>query len=143
MKKLTKIVNYKDALLKTQMNITAVKQAYLQQRGDYEFVVFTLGPDHKQKPHFHTYGDIDIFTIVSGSGHLHLAKMEQDRIVPGSKEKLSLKEGDTYCIDPYTLHSIETGKDPITVLNVAPGGHSAPDNGEEYQRGVDIFFPVE
>jgi mannose-6-phosphate isomerase-like protein (cupin superfamily) len=140
--KFTKIVNYEEALSKAGKSITAVNQSFLQKSGDYEYAVFTLEPHHKQKAHFHTYGDIDIFTIVAGSGYLHLAKIENDCIVPGTEEKLSLKKGDTYCLEPYTLHNIETSDESITVLNIAPGGHSAPAEKEKYQRSIDIFFPL-
>ena len=139
--KFTKIVNFDESLSKPEFSVTAVNQAYLQTQGDYGLNVFSLDPHHKQKPHYHTYGDIDIFSVISGCGDLHLAKVEKDKVVPGTEEKLSLKKGDTYCIAPYTLHSIETGDDPITLLNVAPNSHSAPATKEKYQRGVDIFFP--
>ncbi len=139
--KFTKIVNFEEELSKTEFSISAVDQAYLQNKGDYGLVVFKLKANQKQKPHFHTYGDIDIFSVVSGGGFLHLAKVEDDKVVAGTEEKIPLKKGDTYCIEPYTLHSVEAGEEDIVLLNVAPNAHSAPAEGEEFQRGIDIFFP--
>ena len=69
--KLTKVVNYEDSLLNAKTTITGVNLAYLQRRGDYELVIFKLNPHYKQKLHYHTYGDIDIFTVVEGSGYLN------------------------------------------------------------------------
>lgn len=139
--KIINIVNIEKAMASAKESITAVTQSLLQSKGDYEYVVFKLEPNHRQRKHFHTYGDIDIFTVAEGSAYLHLAKIEEDKIVPGTEEKILVKKGDTYSVGPYTLHGLETTDDSVMVLNIAPGNHSAPAEGDKHQRSVDVFYP--
>jgi len=141
MTQLTNIVNWDDALRSTTFNITGVDQDGLHRIGDYDLAVFQVASNSNQRPHYHTYGDIDVFMVVAGSGVLHLAKIEHQRIVEDSRQSHEIKAGDTYRVDPYTLHSIENkSNEPIRVLNVAPGAHSAPMEGDT-EHAVDIFFP--
>lgn len=141
MSSLIQLTNYAMALKNATNTITAVQQARLQQAGDYELVAFQVPPAQHQKPHYHTYGDIDIFMVIEGEGRLHLAKIFDKKIVAGSEEIHDLKKGDTYRIKPYVLHSIENSTNhPILMLNIAPGAHSSPFGGVP-DHIVDIFFP--
>lgn len=139
--KFTKIVNLEQALKSSAESISAVQQSPLQTAGDYEMATFTLEPGQAQHPHFHTYGDIDLFVVLEGEGELHLAQIESDSIVGGSEEVIRLVKGDTYSLAPYILHSVRTQAAPIKILNIAPGAHSAPKSPERTQRSVDVYFP--
>lgn len=74
---------------------------------------------------------------------MHLAKIENDRIVPGSKDKIPLKESDTYSIPPYVLHSCEAQEQGLIYLNIAHEIHGLPVEEETHRRAVDVFFPFE
>ncbi|WP_167554521.1 hypothetical protein [Legionella israelensis] len=84
-----------EALKKTQFNLTSVNQAGLHPLGDYELAVISINAHEAQRPHYHTYGDIDIFMVVSGKGRLHIAKVHHNKIVAGTKETHELNGGIT------------------------------------------------
>ncbi|MBM7071431.1 cupin domain-containing protein [Shewanella sp. 202IG2-18] len=140
----SKILDIKNYNVELQTNAadttTDVIQSVMSEAGEYGFVVFKLDENRKQKPHFHTYGDIDIFMVVEGSGILHLAEVKDDQIVSGSNESLQLKQGDIYSVKPYFLHSIETKNEPIVIANIAPLAHSDLKEGRKNQIAVDLFF---
>ena len=139
---LTRIANWVEALKNTTLNLTAVNQSNLHTDRDYGLDVFSIASGLKQRAHYHTYGEIDYFMVMIGTGILHLAKIENNRRVPGSEETHFISAGDTYFVRPYTLHGIEnTGESDIVVLNIAPGAHSAPMNSMP-DHVVDIFFPA-
>ncbi|MCL1078145.1 hypothetical protein D5R81_09640 [Parashewanella spongiae] len=139
--KILEVKNYHAELQANSVDTTTdVTQSVMSEAGEYGFVVFKLDANRKQKPHFHTYGDIDIFMIVEGSGILHLAEVKDDQVVSGSKEALPLKQGDIYSVKPYFLHSIETKDEPIVIANIAPLAHSDLKEGRKNQIAIDLFF---
>ena len=140
----SKFINLKnshDLLNYYTSEITTPNAAGLVKLGDYGLVAFSLPPRDKQKPHFHTYGDIDMFMVLEGSGYLNLAQIKSDKIVSGTEERVKLKKGDAYNVPPYTLHSIETEDEPIMLINFAPEAHSEPPDGLTHQRSLDLFYP--
>lgn len=138
---IVQVKNCFDVLRNTQKNVTAVNQVDLFDIGDYGLAVFTIEANSNQRPHYHTFGDIDIFMVVSGHGILSVANIEGGHIMAETMEEHQLKPGDCYMVKPYTLHSIENKEDtPIVVLNVAPRAHSAPMEGEVGYM-IDIVFP--
>ena len=139
MQALTKIINTEEALSRSEKSVTAVMQTPLHRRCDYELVIFELAANESQNPHYHIFGEIDIFMVTAGSGRLDLAKVEDGKVVKGSEQSYELKAGDTYCVGLYTLHSIHAGADGIRVMNIAQPAHSAV-KGADVSRATDIHF---
>ncbi len=140
----SKIVNIRNYHSELQFNsdetTTDVTQSVMSKAGEYGFVVFKLEAKKTQKPHFHTYGDIDVFMVVESSGTLHLAAVNDDKKVIDTDEALPLKQGDIYSVKPYFLHSIETHDESIVIANIAPLAHSDLKEKKNNQIAVDLFF---
>lgn len=124
-------------------DITEISGLDLQQIGENGLCIVRLSPHQKQKVHYHSYAEIDVFIVISGDGSLHLGKVQNNRVVPGSEEKIPLKTGDTYCVKPYVLHGVEAGSKGLTYLNIAHDSHGLSIEGEKIRRSHDVFFPME
>ena len=96
--------NYKNELKNNSaITTTEVNQSIVAEAGDYGFGVFELEPHGLQRPHFHSYGDIDIFMVVEGQGYLHLAQLKDNQVLEHTKEKLPIKQGDVYSVRNYSI----------------------------------------
>ena len=120
---------------------TGLKRAHLVDYGDYVVTVFSLAPNRPAATHYHTFGDFDFFVILKGSGRLHIAQVEHDKVVPGSEEVKPLEAGDFCSVNPYTLHGIESLENGITAMGFAPKNHNGDYRSSEQNISVDYFEP--
>ena len=64
--------------------------------------------------HYHTFGVHDFILVLKGCGRLHLAQIENDKIVKDSQEIVNIIEGDFYELKPFILHGFETLDSALT-----------------------------
>jgi mannose-6-phosphate isomerase-like protein (cupin superfamily) len=85
-----------------------------------------LMPGQAMKRHFHEHG-VDIFHIISGQGELHHGDINADGEL-SNEEVFEVKAGDFYYAGTHKLHAlVNTGKEPLTYLNIAPSAHRSQD----------------
>lgn len=120
---------------------TGLQRAHLVDYGDYAVTTFEMAPNRPAYTHYHTFGDFDFFIILKGSGKLHLAQIENDKIVPGSEEVKLLNEGDFCAVNPYTLHGMEALENGMTVIGLAPKNHNGDYRNSKQNISVDYFEP--
>jgi mannose-6-phosphate isomerase-like protein (cupin superfamily) len=121
---LTSIFNYSLALQDGTTTQTGLKHACLQARGDYMLGILELPPHSRQRPHYHQFGNIDIFIVIEGVATLHLSRHHDNAIIPESLESYELRPGDTYAIDAQIVHYFETRDTVFRVMNIAQPQHT-------------------
>ncbi|RYV00676.1 hypothetical protein SOPP22_17880 [Shewanella sp. OPT22] len=136
------VINIFDALQQEKDTTgTGLLRAHLVDYGDYAVTTFEMSPNRPAATHYHTFGDFDFFVIIKGSGQLHLAQVEDDKIVPGSEEIKPLKQGDFCAVSPYTLHGMEALENGMTVMGFAPKNHNGDYRSSEQNISTDYFEP--
>ncbi len=121
---LTSIHNHGEAIEASKPSADRVRRAHLETEGDYTLGILEFPAEWRQKPHYHQFGDIDIFIVVAGTATLYLARHESNKILSESIEQYHLKPGDTYAIKPQVVHFFETHGCPFRVMNIAQPQHT-------------------